>query len=262
MTSHTLKGICRRHLVFWKLEVNIFKIRIFHCRAWRRWGAFVGADGQAAVPVLLPDLLWDPELPGETLRGGAAATRGGICFAQGRVRNTEKYVFFFVFFLISSINWKVTIEVTRSFSVKSTEVCSSVSLLLFTSGKIALERERLEAERRERERRFELESQERQVILDLLKEKVLKGWPSRARTPAFSGRTIRIAAWSVALNNTAHRSNKREPRSEWWVTLVIQSSEPRDEGRAVCSLQGPVCKKGGKFAITTNKRKQNSDIKW
>lgn len=42
-------------------------------------------------------------------------------------------------------------------------------------GKIALERERLEAEQRERERRFELESQERQVILDLLKEKVLKG---------------------------------------------------------------------------------------
>ncbi|CAL9700426.1 unnamed protein product [Knipowitschia caucasica] len=40
--------------------------------------------------------------------------------------------------------------------------------------KIALERERLESERRERERRFELESQERQVILDLLKEKVLK----------------------------------------------------------------------------------------
>lgn len=43
------------------------------------------------------------------------------------------------------------------------------------SGKIALERERLGAERKERERRFELESQERQVILDLLKEKVLKG---------------------------------------------------------------------------------------
>ncbi|XP_029292107.1 uncharacterized protein LOC115011194 isoform X2 [Cottoperca gobio] len=41
--------------------------------------------------------------------------------------------------------------------------------------KIALERERLAAERKERERRFELESQERQVILDLLKEKVLKG---------------------------------------------------------------------------------------
>ncbi|XP_023189172.1 uncharacterized protein LOC111608557 isoform X1 [Xiphophorus maculatus] len=41
--------------------------------------------------------------------------------------------------------------------------------------KIALERERLEAERKERERRFELESQERQVILDLLKDKVLKG---------------------------------------------------------------------------------------
>ncbi|MED6284662.1 hypothetical protein CHARACLAT_021283 [Characodon lateralis] len=41
--------------------------------------------------------------------------------------------------------------------------------------KIALERERLEAERKDRERRFELESQERQVILDLLKDKVLKG---------------------------------------------------------------------------------------
>ncbi|XP_061627636.1 uncharacterized protein si:dkey-45d16.4 [Phyllopteryx taeniolatus] len=40
--------------------------------------------------------------------------------------------------------------------------------------KITLERERLEAERKEREGRFELESQERQVILDLLKEKVLK----------------------------------------------------------------------------------------
>lgn len=40
--------------------------------------------------------------------------------------------------------------------------------------KIALERERLGAEKKERERRFELESQERQVILDLLKEKVLK----------------------------------------------------------------------------------------
>lgn len=45
----------------------------------------------------------------------------------------------------------------------------------FPKGKIALERERLGAERKERERRFELESQERQVILDLLKEKVLKG---------------------------------------------------------------------------------------
>ncbi|XP_051751831.1 uncharacterized protein si:dkey-45d16.4 isoform X1 [Ctenopharyngodon idella] len=40
--------------------------------------------------------------------------------------------------------------------------------------KISLDRERLGAERKERERRFELESQERQVILDLLKEKVLK----------------------------------------------------------------------------------------
>lgn len=46
--------------------------------------------------------------------------------------------------------------------------------LFVHSGKIALERERLGAERKERERRFELESQERQVILDLLKEKVLK----------------------------------------------------------------------------------------
>ncbi|CAN9510539.1 unnamed protein product [Ophioblennius macclurei] len=41
--------------------------------------------------------------------------------------------------------------------------------------KIALERERLGVEKKERERRFELESQERQVILDLLKVKVLKG---------------------------------------------------------------------------------------
>ncbi|XP_041075881.1 eukaryotic translation initiation factor 5B [Polyodon spathula] len=41
-------------------------------------------------------------------------------------------------------------------------------------GKITLERERLEAERRERERRFQLESQERQVILDLLKDRVVK----------------------------------------------------------------------------------------
>ncbi|CAG5947693.1 unnamed protein product, partial [Menidia menidia] len=40
--------------------------------------------------------------------------------------------------------------------------------------KITLERERLDADRKERERRFELENQERQVILDLLKEKVLK----------------------------------------------------------------------------------------
>ena len=46
--------------------------------------------------------------------------------------------------------------------------------------KIALERERLGAERTERERRFELESQERQVILDLLKEKVLRN-PEPAR---------------------------------------------------------------------------------
>ncbi|XP_043920655.1 reticulocyte-binding protein 2 homolog a-like isoform X2 [Protopterus annectens] len=40
--------------------------------------------------------------------------------------------------------------------------------------KIALEREHLEIEKREREKRFELESQERQVILDILKDQVLK----------------------------------------------------------------------------------------
>lgn len=54
------------------------------------------------------------------------------------------------------------------------EICANLSSLL-PSGKIALERERLADERKERERRFELESQERHVILDLLKEKVLKG---------------------------------------------------------------------------------------
>ncbi|XP_078510714.1 uncharacterized protein LOC144770244 isoform X1 [Lissotriton helveticus] len=40
--------------------------------------------------------------------------------------------------------------------------------------KLSLERERLDTERRERERRFELESQERQMILDILKEKMMK----------------------------------------------------------------------------------------
>ncbi|KAM5136079.1 uncharacterized protein ACMZJ9_018583 [Mantella aurantiaca] len=38
----------------------------------------------------------------------------------------------------------------------------------------ALERERQEAERRERERRFELEREERQVILEILREKMIK----------------------------------------------------------------------------------------
>lgn len=60
-----------------------------------------------------------------------------------------------------------------SFS-KVFEVQIAFPFFSFT-GKISLERERLAAERKERERRFELESQERQVILDLLKEKVLKG---------------------------------------------------------------------------------------
>ncbi|KAG7281055.1 hypothetical protein CRUP_027592 [Coryphaenoides rupestris] len=40
---------------------------------------------------------------------------------------------------------------------------------------ISLEQARLEEEKKERERRFVLESQERQVLLDLLKEKILKG---------------------------------------------------------------------------------------
>ncbi|XP_063052432.1 trichohyalin [Engraulis encrasicolus] len=52
--------------------------------------------------------------------------------------------------------------------------------------KIGLERERLAAERREREQRFELESQERQVILDLLREKVLP--PRRDNPPEQSTR--------------------------------------------------------------------------
>ena len=51
----------------------------------------------------------------------------------------------------------------------------SVAMIGTPAGKICLERERLEEERKERERRFRLESQERQVILDLLKEKILKG---------------------------------------------------------------------------------------
>ncbi|XP_040293558.1 trichohyalin-like [Bufo bufo] len=38
----------------------------------------------------------------------------------------------------------------------------------------ALERERQEAERKERERRFELEREERQVILEILREKMIK----------------------------------------------------------------------------------------
>ncbi|KAJ3614857.1 hypothetical protein NHX12_018427 [Muraenolepis orangiensis] len=41
--------------------------------------------------------------------------------------------------------------------------------------KVSLERERLAEERKDKERRFGLESQERQVLLDLLKDKILKG---------------------------------------------------------------------------------------
>lgn len=47
--------------------------------------------------------------------------------------------------------------------------------MMCTSVKISLEQARLEEEKKERERRFVLESQERQVLLDLLKEKILKG---------------------------------------------------------------------------------------
>lgn len=96
--------------------------------------------------------------------------------------------------------------------------------VLLDLDKIALERERLEAERRERERRFELESQERQVILDLLKEKVLKGWHGRPRT--FPGPNLTIAAWSVTRNKMVDRLTKKEgntePRSEEVVPLVLQ----------------------------------------
>lgn len=57
--------------------------------------------------------------------------------------------------------------------VKGNCLANLSSLLL--SGKLALEKERLADERKERDRRFELERQERHVIMDLLKEKVLKG---------------------------------------------------------------------------------------
>lgn len=59
-------------------------------------------------------------------------------------------------------------------SLREEEMALRREELEIQRSKIALDRERLGAERKERERRFELESQERQVILDLLKEKVLK----------------------------------------------------------------------------------------
>ncbi|XP_077055265.1 uncharacterized protein LOC143706809 isoform X5 [Siphateles boraxobius] len=59
-------------------------------------------------------------------------------------------------------------------SLREEEMALRREELEIQRNKIALDRERLGAERKERERRFELESQERQVILDLLKEKVLK----------------------------------------------------------------------------------------
>lgn len=67
------------------------------------------------------------------------------------------------------------------------------SILL--SGKIALERERLADERKERDRRFELESQERHVIMDLLKEKVLKGWSNTGGKPICSIKKEQNEKW-------------------------------------------------------------------
>lgn len=98
------------------------------------------------------------------------------------------------FFLLNNLDLKGQNSSSRKVDLWNGQRCVHLFALL---GKIALERERLEAERRERERRFELESQERQVILDLLKEKVLKGWKGRPLTPAFSGCYLIIVAWRV-----------------------------------------------------------------
>lgn len=59
----------------------------------RRAGrALIGAHSQAALPVLLPDLLGDPQLPGETLGGGAASARGGARSPTGGAGDSEGYV--------------------------------------------------------------------------------------------------------------------------------------------------------------------------
>lgn len=74
-------------------------------------------------------------------------------------------------FHFRKLEFKTTYALDAS---KYIPMCLSHNMFVL-SGKIALERARLDAERKDRERRFELESQERQVILELLKEKVLKG---------------------------------------------------------------------------------------
>ena len=71
------------------------------------------------------------------------------------------------------------------------------------AGKICLERERLEEDRKERERRFRLESQERQVILDLLKEKILKGWREGKRNQTQTNST------------TSTTAAQPQPRTTW-----------------------------------------------
>lgn len=76
------------------LEMGTFLHNYCHSRTRRRsrgnGRAFSGAHSQAALPVLLPDLLWDSQLPGETLRGGAAAAGGGTCPAPGRARDSKE----------------------------------------------------------------------------------------------------------------------------------------------------------------------------
>jgi len=81
---------------------------------------------------------------------------------------------------VTNVNYKLK-NCYAVILLKGHWITDLISIFFFFTGKITLERERLAAERKEREQRFELESQERQVILDLLKEKVLKGW--RAASP-------------------------------------------------------------------------------
>lgn len=70
----------------------------WHCyrsrRRPRRNGRdFSSSHSQAAVPVLLSNLLWDSQLSGEALGGRAAASRGGACPAQRGTGNTEEWDF-------------------------------------------------------------------------------------------------------------------------------------------------------------------------
>lgn len=53
-------------------------------------GAVCSAHSQAALSVLLSDLLGDSQLPGETLRGGAATSRRGACPAPRGAGDSEK----------------------------------------------------------------------------------------------------------------------------------------------------------------------------